>query len=90
MALKDSTAIKTAIANASIEINLALEDDTVPGTMPDEIKHPSHPIRKLERLFLMDLDGQFSSNDAYIDSVIDAGGVHPIKSQSDRLDKIVQ
>jgi len=86
MAKKDATTFKAAIAAAAVQINLALEDDTTADEMANEFRNGSEPLRLLENLFVITVaDGQYVSNDIYIDAVY--AGKRPI-SRTGRMKKL--
>ena len=77
MALESATNIKAAIATAAADLTTALQDTVVTHTAL-EIRHPSHPLRKIEKLFLFNpATGVFTSDDAYIDA--SHAGMNPQK-----------
>lgn len=68
MALIDATAFKTAIAAAAVQLTAAWKDTVNDGVALD-IKHPSHPLRRVEDLFNFDpATGVVTSDDNFIDA----------------------
>jgi len=67
MALQTLVNFKTATALAVAQLNAAMGDDTLTG-IALEIRNPSHPLRRLDKLFTLDpVTGVWASNDNYID-----------------------
>ena len=67
MALPDATAFKAATTLAAVQLNAAMGDTVLTG-IANEISGPSHPLRRLDKLFKLDpQSGQWTSNDDYID-----------------------
>ncbi len=68
MTLESATNFKAAIATAAADLTTALQD-TVKTELAAEVKHPWEALRRIEKLFLLNLaTGVFTSNDGYIDA----------------------
>ena len=67
MALESATNFKAAIATAAADLTTALQD-TVKTELAAEVKNPQAALRRINKLFILDLaTGVYTSNDAYID-----------------------
>lgn len=66
MSLESEANFKTAIGTAAADLTTALQD-TVLTEMAEVVRNPMHPLRRIEKLFNLNLaTGVFTSDDAYI------------------------
>ena len=67
MALESATNFKAATALAAVQLTAALQD-TVKTELAAEVKQPYQPLRRIDKLFILNnATGVYTSNDAYID-----------------------
>ena len=68
MALESATNFKAATALAAVQLTAALQD-TVKTELAKEVKQPYQPLRRIDKLFILDpATGVYTSNDVYIDA----------------------
>ena len=84
MALITAAAFKTEVAAMATALS-AVYKDTVLARMPEEIRNPMHPLRKIEKYFIFNADtGVVTPDDAYVDDAY--AGLTP--SKGNPFDKV--
>lgn len=82
MALILEATFVTQIDAAAAALTIAMNDDTLSG-VADEISHPSHPLRKIRKLFNFDPQtGVFTTDTYYISEAYK--GAMPMKGTRDQ------
>jgi len=85
MAKQSLVNVKAEAANIATALNTALSDTVLTGIHPDW-SDPRHPMRDILDWLVMDDQGTFSANDAYLDEAyIDRW---PTNSIGSRVDKV--
>lgn len=67
MALQSLNDLKADLDTAAAALNDAFEDSAFPGEMSEIIRHPGHDLRDIGQLFILDGDGQFTTDSNYVD-----------------------
>ena len=87
MALESAVNFKAAIATAAADITTAW-GDTVLTEIAKPIRHNHHPLRKLNKLFILNpATGVVTANDAYIDAAY-AGNFPNVPNGLDKVTKV--
>lgn len=85
MAKPTAVTVKAQAALIATALNTALSDTILTGIHPDW-KDPAHPIRDIMDWLIMDDQGTFTANDAYIDEAhADRFIVNGIGSRHDKI-----
>ena len=87
MALVSAATFKSNVATAAADLTVAWSDSVLTEVAAD-IRHPSHPLRKIQKLFSFNAaTGVISSDDVYIDAAY-AGSMPSKGSEFDVLSNI--
>jgi len=90
MAKKSEVDVKSALAAAVVQINLALEDDTLSSNMAQEFRGYQHPMRKLDQLFTIDKStGQYTSDLDFISKAYNGTGARSTSKNQGPINDIV-